>query len=118
VKYPTFQLQYDPAKIPKLAEKYMEISGADDRRMEDAGKRITHGDFSRSNLEIICGWKSHRRVRLLDKNTNVEIEKALKGAIGATNVKDAVGSLETLAGVGVKMASAILTAIDPERYCP
>lgn len=116
MKHPTFQLQYDPANIKKLAEKYMAISGEDDRRMEDAGKRITRGDFSRSNLEIICGWKSHRRVRLLDNNTDAEIERALKGAIGAAGVKDAVCSLEALAGVGVKMASAILTAINPDRY--
>jgi hypothetical protein len=31
-------------------------------------------------------------------------------------VKEAVNALITLDGVGVKMASAILTAIDPERY--
>ncbi len=84
--------------------------------MEDAGLRIANGDFSRSNLDVICGWKSKRRVRLLDNNTNAEIEKALKNAISARVVRDAVCSLTALAGVGVKMPAAILTAIDPERY--
>ncbi len=115
-KKPTFQLQYDPADIPKLARKYMAVSAEDDGKMEDAGRRIARGDFSRSNLEVICGWKSRRRVRLLKDNTDAEIKEALKSAVNATDVKSAVLSLTTLAGVGVKMASAILTAVDQDRY--
>ena len=113
---PNFQLQYDPADIPKLAAEYMAKFGADDQVMEDAGRRIASGDVSRPNLEAICRWKSARRIRLLDKNTDAEIEQALKQAIAAADVKEAVEALITLAGVGVKMASAILTAINPERY--
>jgi hypothetical protein len=113
---PNFQLQYDPADIPKLAAEYMAKFGSNDWGMEDAGRRIASGDFSRPNLEAICRWKSPRRIRLLDKNTDAEIAQALKQAIGAVGVKEAVCSLITLAGVGVKMASAILTAIDPERF--
>jgi hypothetical protein len=113
---PNFQLQYDPADIPKLAAEYMSNPGANDQVMEDAGRRIAAGDFSRPNLEAICRWKSVRRIRLLDQNTDAEIEQALKQVIAAAEVREAVEALTPLAGVGVKMASAILTAISPERY--
>jgi hypothetical protein len=94
----------------------MAAAAAEDREMEKAGKRIAGGDFSRGCLEAICRWKSPRRVGLLDNNTDVEIEQALRRAIAAAGIKQSVCSLTKLAGVGVKMASAILTAIDPERY--
>jgi hypothetical protein len=113
---PNFQLQYNPADIQKLAAEYIATSGSDDPAMEDAGRRITSGDVSRANLEVICRWKSPRRIRLLDENTDAEIELALKRAMTAADVKEAVEALTPLAGVGVKTASAILTAIDPDRY--
>jgi hypothetical protein len=113
---PNFQLQYDPADIPRFAAEYMAASAAEDRKMEEAGKRVAGGDFSRRCLEAICRWKSARRVGLLDNNTDVEIKQALRQAIAAAGIKQAVCSLTKLAGVGVKMASAILTAIDPARY--
>ena len=111
-----FKLQYDPAEITTLAEEYMKHSAQYDKEMEDAGKRIATGDYSRSTLEIVCRWKSDRRIALLSTNTDLEIERALTRAISADDIKDAVHSLTALHGVGVKMASAILTAIDPERY--
>lgn len=115
-RQPNFQLQYDPADIPKLAKSYMAVSAAADAQMEDAGKRIVNGDFSSSNLKKICEWKSRRRIRLLDNNTDEVIEQALKAAVNPKDVRDAVNSLTQLEGVGVKMASAILTAINPELY--
>jgi hypothetical protein len=113
---PDFRLQYDAADIPKLAADYMATSADDERKMEEAGRRIARGDFSRSNLKVICEWKSPRRIDLLEDNGPAEIERALKQAIAATDAKEAVNALIPLVGVGVKMASAILTALDPERY--
>src|SRR2546425_5359770 len=111
-----FQLQYDPTDIPKLAAEYMAKLADKDQEMEGAGRRIANGDTSRSNVEVVYRWKSPRRIGLLDNNTDAEIEQALKAATRAENVKGAVCSLISLHGVGGKMASAILTAIHPERY--
>jgi hypothetical protein len=94
----------------------MATSADEDHKMEEAGRRIAKGDFSLSNLKVICEWKSHRRIDLLENNPPAEIARALKQAIGSADVKDAVNALIPLHGVGVKMASAILTAINPERY--
>ena len=111
-----FLLQYDPADIPKLAAEYMATFAEADREMETAGRRIASGDFSRTNLEVIYRWKSARRIGLLANNTDSTIAQALQRATSARDVREAVLLLMRLEGVGVKMASAILTAIDPERY--
>jgi hypothetical protein len=117
-----FQLQYDPTDIPKLAAEYMASSirgmtrAEDDQEMEEAGSRIVSGDLSLQNLRVIYRWKSHRRIGLLDKNTDAAIGQALKQAVCAKTIREAVDSLTCLDGVGVKMASAILTAIDSKRY--
>lgn len=117
-KNPTvFELQYDDADIQNLADEYMASKeGAKDRLMEDAGRRIVDGNFSLLNLEVIYKWKAARAIRWLRENTDTAVETALKEAVGATDVKQAINALTPLRGVRVKMASAILTAIDPRRY--
>ena len=89
--------------------------GTEDRKMEEAGQRIARNDFSLANLKIVCGWKSERRLDLLDKNDAQMIEQALRRAIDAADDRDAVDSLIPLVERS-QMASAILTAIFPERY--
>lgn len=111
-----FRLQYDPAQIPVLAAEYMKSNGDEDEEMEEAGRRIAEGDYTRSNLECIYAWKSKRRLDLLKFNSDAKIEQALKNALAAKSVEEAISSLVCLAGVGVKMASAILTAIKPGHY--
>ncbi len=116
-KSPVFQLQYDATDIQKLADEYMASKeGAKDRVMEEAGRRIVAGDFSRPNLEDIYKWKAARAIRWLRKNTDIAVKMAIEGAVAAADVKQAVDALTVLRGVRVKMASAILTAINPERY--
>src|SRR6266849_3811005 len=117
-----FQLQYDPADIPKLAAEYMasptrDMTRADDdQEMEKAGSRIVSGDLSLQNLEVIYRWKSPRRIGLLKENSPAAIGRALNHALCAKTIREAVDSLTCLDGVGVKTASAILTAIDQKRY--
>ncbi len=113
---PDFQLQYNAADIPRLAAEYMRTQAERDQEMEDAGRRISNGPVRRRDLETIYRWKSARRIALFRKNTDAQIELAPKEAINGADIKQAVCSLVRLDGVGVKMASAILTAIDPERY--
>ena len=84
--------------------------------MEMAGKRIARGERTRENLKTICGWKSKRRLALLALNTDSEIDAALSVALNSKSIGDAVTALTALHGVGLKMASAILTAIDPDNY--
>ena len=117
-----FQLRYHPADIPKLAAEYMKspfrgmTRADDDREMEKAGSRIVSGDLSLQNLKVIYRWKSPRRIGLLKENTPAAIGQALSHALCAKTIREAIDSLTCLHGVGVKTASAILTAIDQKRY--
>jgi len=114
---PNFQLQYPVADIQTLADEYMDSKeGPEDRKMEAAGKRINDGDFTLANLKVSYRWKSTRRIGLLANNSDAEIEQALKQAIAAVDVREAIDALTRLDEVGVKTASSILTAIAPERY--
>jgi len=82
-----------------------------------AGKKIREErNFSRSNLEIIVRWKSQRRAGLIAKNSSDEISDALDLALRVREPRSAFAVLEGLRGVATPVASAILTAIDQERF--
>ena len=109
-----FALQFDSSEIDALAERY---GYAQDNKVMDAGKRIASGENTRENLKVIANWKSPRRAALIDTNSDHEIAIALQfAAAPITPESMAVAVLTALHGVGIPMASAILTAIDPERY--
>jgi hypothetical protein len=109
-----FQLQFEPSHIEPLAVRY---PVEDDHSALDAGVRIAKGDYTRANLEIIFRWKTGGRgVSRLDRNTALEIEEALRLATAAQTERTAVAVLCGLFGVNVPVASAVLTAINPERY--
>jgi hypothetical protein len=75
------------------------------------------GNYSRDNLKIIVHWKSPRKIAYIDDNTDIEIARALRFASDPrTSERSAVDVLDRLHGVGVPIASAILTTMFPERY--
>jgi len=79
--------------------------------------RIAGGEYSRANLETIFRWKTGGRgISRLGRNTDAEIEEALRLGAGAQTERAAIAALCGLFGVNVPVASAVLTAINPERY--
>jgi hypothetical protein len=69
------------------------------------------------NLEAIFRWKTGGRgISRLRRNSDLEIRDALRLAVSAQTERAAVSVLCGLCGVEIPVASAILTAIDPERY--
>jgi len=110
--FPGFTLQPALSDIEILAKRYSD----DDAKALAAGEDIARGKYTRANLMEIVDWKSKRRKALLKDNTDAEIEEALRLAVHATEIRTAFGVLTGLSGVGVPMASAILTGIDQSRY--
>jgi nucleoside-diphosphate-sugar epimerase len=109
-----FVLRFDPSEIPRLAARY---GYEQDDEAFSAGRRIAEGDYSRENLKVIVRWKSARKIAFIDDNTDAEIANALRFATNVrTSERSAVETLDRLHGVGVPMASAILTMIHPEKY--
>ena len=61
-------------------------------------------------------WKSARPIGLVRSNLGKEVREALKFATTARTERVAVSVLCGLRGVNIPIASAILTAIFPERF--
>ena len=120
-----FELQYDYNDIPALAARYLATpykrwtAADEDRLAEEAGWRLVHAQFNLADVRAIVLWKSHRPLWLFDQNDAADVEAAIRDAIAATDVGDvrrAVNGLTRLTGVGLKMATAILTAMFPAIY--
>jgi len=116
-----FQLQPADMELQELADEYWEEAGEHERRLEqaafEAGEAIRGGEYTLANLETIVRWKSERVVHYLIGNSNESIRHAL--AIAASpdvSTVNAVNALIGLRGVDIAIATAILSAIYPERY--
>lgn len=109
-----FKLQFDPADIPRLATCY---GPEQDEAALAVGRRVRGEEFTRGNLASIFEWKTRGRGQSrLERNSDKEIADALSLAGSAKTERAAIAVLVGLHGVLVPVASAILTAINPDRY--
>ena len=115
-----FSLQPQEAELQQLADNYWESMSdkyqAEEKDAFDAGAPIRGGDRTPSTLRKIVHWKSPRIVPHFDKNSPEAVKSALDVAVSHTSEAEALAALVILQGVAVPVASAMLTAIYPERY--
>lgn len=116
-----FQLQPAELDLQQLAEQYWKEAGARERELEaaayEAGEAIRNGEFTLANIETIVRWKSERMVHYLIGNSSEAIRHALAiAADPGASAEQAVSALVTLRGVDIGIASAIMSAIFPDRY--
>lgn len=110
----TFDLQFDPSRIPDLAASY---SYADDAGARAAGAAAAaRGHYRRDEFIEVCRWKAKRAERKFEVNTADEIERATGRALSAPDEADRMEALLELMGVGVPIASALLHFAYPDRY--
>ncbi len=82
----------------------------------EAGAKIARGSNEASLLSQIADWKSPRRKALLKRNSSTSLRVALDVARIESIPSVAILALCRLEGVGIPMASAILTAIRPKEF--
>ena len=116
-----FQLQPTESDLQELAESYWKEAGDRERRLEaaayEAGEAIRGGEYNLANLEAIVRWKSERMVHYLIGNSNESIRHVLcVAASPSASLEDAVNALTSLHGIDIGIASAVMSAIFPERY--
>jgi hypothetical protein len=116
-----FELQPAESELQQYAEQCWQKAGEQEHELEtaayEAGVAIRNGEYSLANLEAIVRWKSERVVHYLIGNSEAKIRKVLAVAAAPdTSTRKAVEALMELRGVDLPIASAILAAIDPERY--
>ncbi|MGA2084008.1 MAG: hypothetical protein ABSG60_00640 [Terracidiphilus sp.] len=116
-----FQLQPPKEKLQELADRYVQNKAEMERETLafDAGARIRQRKSTdvKGDLETIVKWKSPRSVHYICENSTEEVQAAIDAAISKPeNVQEAVSALTKLTGVGLPVASAILTTIFPDQY--
>ena len=74
------------------------------------------GYLNKSELEIICLWKSPRAIRHIKRNRENTIINTTKAAFRVRSERIKLELLTSLHGVSVPMASSILTLLNPWRY--
>jgi hypothetical protein len=116
-----FQLQPAEMELQELADGYWHEAGERERQLEaaayDAGASIRAGEHTLGNLETIVRWKSERMVHYLIGNSSGSVRSALAVAASPnSSAEDAVNALVSLRGIDISIASAIMSAIFPERY--
>jgi len=82
---------------------------------ELAGVRA-RGAFTRAEFRQMCRWKSPRAQHLWRTNSAARIATVSRAVLATRSERRRMELLTALPGVGVPIASAILTLIDPRRY--
>jgi len=72
--------------------------------------------LKKAELITIVKWKAARVEGQARRNTKAEIANTTRDAFAAQDACTAVWVMDSLWGVGIRMASAILTVFDPCRY--
>ena len=74
------------------------------------------GSFTRGQFRAMCRWKSPRARLLWETNSAARVGAVSRAVLATRDEHRRMELLTSLRGVGVPMASAILTLIDPRRY--
>ncbi len=80
-----------------------------------AGVRA-RGVFTREEFRRMCRWKSPRARRLWEVNSAARVRAVARAVLATRSERRRMQLLTSLRGVGVPIASAILTLVDPRRY--
>lgn len=83
------------------------------RHLRQARQR---GWLSKSELCIVCKWKSPRAIHHIRSNSHSAIKTITKKAFETKNEIERLNLLIRLNGVSVPMASALLALLYPEKY--
>lgn len=84
--------------------------------MNELSAARKRGWLTRAELIKICRWKSARAIRQIRRNQARTVSKVTKAAFSTRSEQKRISLLTSLHGVGVPMASAILTLTNPSRY--
>lgn len=83
---------------------------------KEGAKFLKRGWLEREEFLKICLWKSRRSKQKLKKNTSKQIEDLTRLAFAEKDERKKMEYLIKLKGVGVPMASAILSVTNQNKY--
>ena len=85
-------------------------------RIETLPSAFTEGSWSMEDVEWIIRWKSSRSIGYFERNDREDVTQHVNDALTADSVSEKVDILSELDGVQVRMASAILLFVNPDRF--
>lgn len=74
------------------------------------------GYLKKSELIEVCRWKSARAIRRVQANSENRVTGVTRGVFNTRIERRKISLLTSLSGVGLPMASSILTLTDPKNY--
>jgi hypothetical protein len=74
------------------------------------------GYYNKREFMAICLWKSSRQKNNYKTNSQEDIRSITRNAFRATDEQERIKTLCKLKGVGVPVASALLTIYNPQKY--
>lgn len=74
------------------------------------------GYLTRNELARVCRWKAGRVLPLIRSSNHHRVRAATAAAFATRNEVARMEALTELRGIGIPMASAILTLTEPRRY--
>jgi hypothetical protein len=84
--------------------------------VRELGDVRARGTFTRAEFARMCRWKSPRAQHLWRANSASRIRAVSRAMLATRSERRRMELLTSLRGVGVPIASAILTLLDPRRY--
>jgi len=113
-----FRLRLTPQTLMRLRDRYFDDKSGMKREEAafEAGRRILGGYYGEDVLAAIFRWKSNRPKALLARNDPADVADALRLATSAATARAAIAVLCGLRGIAVPVASAVMTAVDQERF--
>jgi thermostable 8-oxoguanine DNA glycosylase len=85
-------------------------------RIETLPSAFTEESWSMEDVEWIIRWKSSRSIGYFERNDREDVTQHVNDALTADSVSEKVDILSELDGVQVRMASAILLFVNPDRF--
>jgi hypothetical protein len=121
IKTASFELQFPCSELDHWAQQWerrptYKSDFEKEKGALAAGARLAAGQMSIEDFREICKWKSDRPGPSIRSNENEDVFEAVRLALDARTPRCAIAALDGLTGVGPRMASAILTAMVPDKY--
>lgn len=91
-------------------------SGEENDRLETLPVAFEKGSWTVDDIEWIVRWKSNRSMGYFRRNDPEEVTECVQRALDATRIGQKVEILTQLDGVAVRVASAILLFMNPDRF--
>lgn len=88
----------------------------EDDRLSSLADSFVDGSWTTEDIEWIVRWKSPRVMGYFSKNDPDTVRERVEDTLATRRIRQKMNHLTSLDGVGVRVASAILTFMDPTQF--